>query len=126
MCVTDTDRQSDGLKRCGARLAIRPDDQAVAGRRYLKAVEAALEVRHPTRRATAQRRHPHRVLAAVVAAVIDQVANNLRVALVDIGLRRQLDRRPRLTRQVPSPTIEAAEIGFRVGFPRSEEHTSDT
>src|SRR3546814_20803041 len=85
MCVTDTDRQSDGLKRCGARLAIRPDDQAVAGRRYLKAVEAALEVRHPTRRATAQRHHPHRVLAAVVAAAIDQVANNLRVALVDIS-----------------------------------------
>src|SRR3546814_18768926 len=89
MCVTDTDRQSDGLKRCGARLAIRPDDQAVAGRRSLKAVEAALEDRHPTRRATAQRRHPHRVLAAVVAAEIDQVANHQRVALVDIWLRRK-------------------------------------
>src|SRR3546814_18810807 len=113
MCVTDTDRQSDGLKRCGARLAIRPDDQAVAGRRYLKAVEAALEVRHPTRRATAKRRHPHRVLAAVVAAEIDQAAHNLRVALVDIPLRRKLDRRPSLTRQVPSATLHTLRLTSR-------------
>src|SRR3546814_6652268 len=46
-----------------------------------------------------------------------QVANNLRIALVDIWLRRKLDRGPRFARQVQSPKIEAAAIGFRVGFP---------